>query len=67
LATGLNATGESLVMGKPSNPLEIAQAVLEDLHQASQTISPLAELPTELVALNCDAWAGFRFAYQVTA
>jgi hypothetical protein len=45
------------------NFLDVAQAVLQDLHQASGT-SPWINAP-ELFALNVNAWTTFCFSYQV--
>ncbi len=42
------------------NSLEVAQAVLQDLHQASQVTAP-----GDTYALDVNAWATFRFSYQV--
>ena len=42
------------------NSLEVAQAVLQDLHQASQVT-----VPGDTYAFDVNAWATFRFSYQV--
>lgn len=48
-----------------TNPLEVMQAVLQDLHQASgAAIQPLG-LPPDSFALDMSAWASFRFVYQI--
>ncbi|PSB21153.1 peptidase C14 [Phormidesmis priestleyi ULC007] len=45
------------------NSLEVAQAVLQDLHQASQ--SSVLGATGDTYALSVNAWATFRFSYQV--
>jgi hypothetical protein len=47
------------------NPLEIAQAVLQDLHQASDIAAKVVGATPESFALDVKAWAGLRFVYQV--
>lgn len=61
-AQALVGAGEEFVRGLP-NFLEVAQAVLQDLHQASGT-STWINAP-ELFALDVNTWATFRFLYQV--
>lgn len=46
------------------NILEVAQSVLQDLHQASTTTAQAAGIRSE-VALNINAWASLRFVYRV--
>jgi hypothetical protein len=48
------------------NFLEVAQAVLQDLHQASDQAAQWVNSPDSF-ALDVNAWATFRFIYQVTA
>lgn len=48
------------------NPLEVVQAVLQDLHQASSATLPITEVPTDAYALDVKAWATLSFVYQVT-
>lgn len=45
------------------NPLEVVQAVLEDLHQASSSTVPLE--PADAYALDVNTWATLSFIYQV--
>lgn len=47
------------------NPLEVVQAVLQDLHDASLSFLPKVEIPTDTYALEVNAWATFSFVYQV--
>ncbi|MBD3881538.1 caspase family protein [Phormidium tenue FACHB-886] len=48
------------------NPLEVVQAVLEDLHQASTAVVPKMEIAADTYALDVNAWATLSFVYQVT-
>lgn len=50
---------------KLRNPLEVVQAVLQDLHQATGTWA--IDLPTDTYALDVDQWAGLSFTCEVTA
>jgi hypothetical protein len=47
----------------PTNLLAVAQAILQDLHQASG--SPPAEIPADSYALDVNAWATLSFVYQL--
>jgi hypothetical protein len=49
------------------NPLEVVQAVLQDLHQASATMLPKVDIPTDSYALDVNAWATLSFIHQVVA
>lgn len=48
-----------------NNFLEVAQSVLQDLHQASEQAAQWVGTP-DVFALDMNDWATFRFAYQVT-
>lgn len=48
-----------------SNPLEVAQAVLEDLSKASQLGVERAGISTDNLALDVNAWATFNLIYRV--
>ncbi|ERT04066.1 putative peptidase C14, caspase catalytic subunit p20, partial [Lyngbya aestuarii BL J] len=48
-----------------SNPLEVAEAVLEDLSKASQLGVERAGISTDDLALDINAWATFNFIYRV--
>ncbi|XHX81138.1 MAG: caspase family protein [Stenomitos frigidus ULC029] len=48
-----------------AKPLEVVQALLQDLHQASDRVEPTAGEPLDSVALNMNVWASLRFVYQV--
>lgn len=47
------------------NPLEVAQAIWQDLHNASTEILPKIDLPADTYALDVNAWASLDFVYQV--
>ncbi len=63
LADTFKQNSESGTIHPLPNSLEVAQAILQDLHQASQ-ITPSAVIG-DAYALNVNAWATFRFSYQV--
>jgi Caspase domain len=46
------------------NPVEVAQAVLEDLHEAS-VVTEISSISTDVYALDVNSWASFSFVYQV--
>jgi hypothetical protein len=48
-----------------SKPLEVAQAILQDLHHASDRDPQLSSSLTDSFALNMNAWAGLRFVYHI--
>ncbi|MBC6480424.1 MAG: hypothetical protein GDA56_24285 [Hormoscilla sp. GM7CHS1pb] len=48
------------------NPLDVAQALLEDLHKASEpSASDLGQSTTDSFALDVNAWATLSFIYKV--
>ncbi|MGF1488040.1 MAG: caspase family protein [Prochloraceae cyanobacterium] len=48
------------------NPLEVAKALLSDLHSASAVSSSItSSISTDVWALDVNAWASFSFVYQV--
>jgi Caspase domain len=47
------------------NPLDVAQAILQDLHQASLDLIPKIDAPAEAYAIDVNAWATLSFIYQV--
>jgi hypothetical protein len=48
-----------------SQPLEVAQAILEDLHQASDLKDELSLNLSDRYTLDVNAWATLTFIYQV--
>jgi len=47
------------------NPLEVAQAVLQDLHNASNVSSDIIGTVSDSYVLDVNAWATLNFVYQV--
>ena len=48
-----------------SKPLDVAQAILQDLHQASDRTTQASGSLTDSFLLNMNAWAGLRFVYRI--
>jgi hypothetical protein len=48
-----------------TNPLEVAQAILQDIHRASADRLPPAEIPADAYALEMSTWATLGFIYPV--
>ncbi|XQQ07899.1 MAG: caspase family protein [Leptolyngbya sp. IPPAS B-1204] len=48
------------------NPLDVVQAILHDLHQASSELLPISDVPSDVYALDVNAWATLSFVYQVS-
>lgn len=48
-----------------SKPLEVAQAVLQDLHQASDRDAQPSGSLADSIVLSMNAWASLRFVYHV--
>jgi len=65
LAAALRPTDKAPLWDKLANPVETAQALLQDLNQASQIASTVMGIPSDMLALDHTAWASFRFSYQV--
>jgi hypothetical protein len=51
-------------LGQVTNPVEVAQALLQDLHNASAVIDIN---PADSYALNVNQWASFSFVYRVAS
>ncbi|MBV8886246.1 MAG: hypothetical protein JO235_19955, partial [Chroococcidiopsidaceae cyanobacterium CP_BM_RX_35] len=47
------------------NPLEVAQAVLQDLHQASAVKTEPTGSATDFYALDVNVWGSLSFIYQI--
>ncbi|HEY9615265.1 MAG TPA: hypothetical protein V6C64_00390, partial [Microcoleaceae cyanobacterium] len=65
LATSIRSGSDSPTLNAVTNPLEVAQAVLQDLHQANGSTTYPITIPPDSVALDVNVWATLRFAYQV--
>ena len=48
-----------------TKPLEVVQALLQDLHQAGDRLEPTVAAPSDSFALNMNVWASLRFVYQI--
>ncbi|HBB33436.1 MAG TPA: peptidase C14 [Cyanobacteria bacterium UBA8803] len=59
------AKGEGERIGDLLNPLEVARAVLQDLHQASAVAPDAIGTISDSYALDLNAWATLSFVYQV--
>jgi Caspase domain/Domain of unknown function (DUF4384) len=62
LQAGKTNSYEQERLGKLTNPMEVAQALLQDLHNASAVIDIN---PAESYALDVNQWASFSFVYEV--
>lgn len=62
--TSQQHTGNSAIVGSViTNPLDVVQAILQDLHQTSE---PLPSLNTsEFYGFDVNTWATLRFTYQI--
>ncbi len=65
LETALHSAGNNPAFYPLPNPMEVAQAVLQDLHQASDTAAKVVGATPDFFALDVTAWASLRFVYQV--
>ncbi|WP_421657421.1 caspase family protein [Leptothermofonsia sp. ETS-13] len=65
LETALHSAGNNPAFYPLPNPMEVAQAVLQDLHQASDTAAKVVGATPDSFALDVTAWASLRFVYQV--
>jgi hypothetical protein len=65
LEISMRSKGDARRVSTLANPLEVAQAVLQDLNQASLITNSKAEAPTDTYALDLTTWATLSFVYQV--
>lgn len=65
LEGGMQPARDTLPMRVLLKPLKVAQALLQDLHNASIPGVQSAGVITEDYALDVNAWATFSFVYQV--
>lgn len=65
LSESMRSIGSARRVSMLSQPLDVARAVLQDLHQASAPLVNPADLPSEMYALHTNAWATLSFVYQV--
>jgi hypothetical protein len=64
LGAATNPGNEEEHIGPLLNPLEVAQAVLQDLHQASAVKADTGSA-ADNYALDVNAWASLSFVYQL--
>jgi Caspase domain/Domain of unknown function (DUF4384) len=65
LAAAKYPTAEQQPISVLSNPLEVAQALLQDLHNASIEENDTQSTTADYYLLNVNNWASFSFIYQV--
>ncbi|BAZ48669.1 peptidase C14 caspase catalytic subunit p20 [Nostoc sp. NIES-4103] len=65
LETAKYSAGEQQPIGLLVNPLEIAQALLQDLHNASAIKAEMNGTATDSYILDVNNWASLSFNYQV--
>ncbi|MGL5066183.1 MAG: caspase family protein [Microcoleus sp.] len=65
LGAGIQQVRDAESVRVLSNPLDVARAVLEDLHAASITGVQKLGLPIDDLALDMNVWASFSFVYRV--
>ncbi|NJP09030.1 MAG: peptidase C14 [Leptolyngbyaceae cyanobacterium RU_5_1] len=63
LATGTQSANATSTVMPISNPLEVAQAILDDLHRDSQATSPVSA--PDAFVLDVNTWTTLHFVYQV--
>jgi hypothetical protein len=66
LETAKYTTGDQQPIGALVNPWEIAQAVLQDLHNASITTAEMNGTANDSYVLNVNHWASFSFNFSVS-
>jgi hypothetical protein len=74
MAAAMQDTGDQQYIGALLNPLEVTQAMMQDLHNASLTVTqrPAISNTTEAISsttdtysLNVKNWASLSFLFQV--
>ncbi|MBD2300512.1 caspase family protein [Nostoc sp. FACHB-190] len=65
LETAKYPTGDQQPIGALVNPWEIAQAILQDLHNASLTTAETNATANDFYTLNVNHWASFNFSFHV--
>ncbi len=65
LSEAMRSKGEGTRIGDLSNPLDVAHAILQDLHQASAIPPEAINMISDVYALDMKAWATLSFIYQV--
>ncbi|BAY11142.1 caspase family protein [Calothrix sp. NIES-2098] len=65
LETAKNSTTDQQPIGPLLNPLEVAQAILQDLHNASPIKAEINATPADSYVLDVNNWATLSFNFQV--
>jgi hypothetical protein len=65
LETEMRAKADARQVTLVSNPLEVVQTVLQDLHQGSSAALPKLEVPADMYALDVNTWATLSFVHEV--
>jgi len=65
LQNGMQLTGEQAYIGTLANPLEVAQAIFQDLHNASAVKIEPSNATADTYNLDVNTWASFNFIYQI--
>lgn len=65
LSNAMRSMGSARRVNLLSRPLDVARALLADLHQASLPLIKDADIGSDVHALHVNAWATFSFVYQV--
>nr|WP_277882014.1 caspase family protein [Leptolyngbya sp. FACHB-541] len=65
LEISMRSKGDARRVSTLANPLEVAQATLRDLNQASLVANSRTDVPPDTYTLNCNNWATLNFVYQV--
>ncbi|OUL24255.1 peptidase C14 [Nostoc sp. T09] len=66
LETAKNSTTDQQPIGPLLNPLEVAQALLQDLHNASPAKAEISATAADSYMLDVNNWATLSFSFQVT-
>lgn len=65
LETAMRPMGEVQRISTPNNPLEVVQAIVQDLHQASATTLQSITVPPDNLALDVNAWVTLGFLHHI--
>lgn len=65
LETAKYSTGDQQPIATLVNPLEVGQALLQDLHNGSANTSEINTTATDSYVLDVNSWASLNFSFQV--
>lgn len=60
-----HSTSGSFRIGAIANALEVAQSIVQDLHQGVGALAPLPDSPPDTYILPMETWASLSFTYAV--